>query len=109
MGGPISGRILIDSLRQMARFTSTCVLTAAERQADLTTRLMDLVRAESDARQEQLQQLQENAMRAMQASTRLAEATATRFEALETRIVAFERALGWRKPADIGDDDASGP
>ena len=114
MGRPIDAKILLDSLRQMANFTSTCVLSATEQQSDLTMRtaetLLEAAASERAAMEATAKQLHENAMQSIAVSTRLAEASANRFEALEARVVMLERELARTRPARAsGDDEGSGP
>jgi hypothetical protein len=89
-GQPIDARILLDALKQMARFTQTTVLSATERSTDFLT---DAVVKGREADQERTlalaKQLNENAMR-------LSDAVADRFEALERRVAAIGKAP-WRR------------
>jgi hypothetical protein len=97
--GPVSGRMLIGALRQMAAFTETAILSATERTADLLT---DTVMKGREASAQQLiataKELHDNAMA-------LNAAVADRFEAAEKRLAALERALG----RGAGDDAGGGP
>lgn len=85
--GPVDGRILLSSLRQMAEFASTCAMTAAER-------TLTVVKDERLARQDEAlamaKQLGEEITRGLHVNARLAEATADAFAAFDARIKRLE-------------------
>ena len=112
---PIDGRVLLNAIRQMAEFTSTAILASLDKGTDFSAktagRLADEIVAVRKDGVELSKQLHANTMRGFEQIAQLASASADRFEALEARIGALERALGQRKPADvgIGDDARGGP
>jgi hypothetical protein len=97
MRQPIDGKILVAALRQMADFTTRCVLSASEKQVDLTVKLAETVTKGREAGFGQLLEstklTHESIMQGLERITRLASATADSFEALDRRLRALEAEL----------------
>jgi hypothetical protein len=94
-GQPIDARTLIDAIVQMAGFTKTMILTAAERTAELLAeKTVNGLESERDALVATAKQLHENHMAMSDMNVRMAKAANDRFERIEARLAEIERALG---------------
>jgi hypothetical protein len=116
MGRRIDARILIDSLKQMAQFTKTIVLSAMKQQADAASETTDFLtdtiikgrEADQERTLELAKQLHGTSLEAIQATTRLAQGIANRFEAAERRLDAIERELARSRSTNAAAGDAAG-